>query len=235
MRGQRVERRGRVGRRQLRRGIRQRSPNAAAARRGASRCPSSQRAPRLVGSAGRDRAERGNAQRLARLPRRIVARRARGGSTDTRPGRCRSRRSRVPIAGRSDSSTGAARLDREVRQTARRVDHVRLDDRAGRTGVETARARAALIDAGASGSRSAFVSTSARNSHEPSFGLIRHVFLPIQPRPACSANTRSCTGPLSTHENASKPGPPPRPSIARARAGARGARRGSRRPTRSAR
>ena len=33
------------------------------------------------------------------------------------------------------------------------------------------------------------------------------VFLPIQPTPACSAKTRSWTGPASTHENASNPGP----------------------------
>src|SRR5262249_60018854 len=39
----------------------------------------------------------------------------------------------------------ALQLDRQVRQAARRVEDVRLDDRAGRTGVETEPARAALI------------------------------------------------------------------------------------------
>ena len=43
--------------------------------------------------------------------------------------------------------------------------------------------------------------------HEPIPGLMTHVFLPIQPRPARQAYTFSCTGPSSTHQRASNPGP----------------------------
>ena len=38
---------------------------------------------------------------------------------------------------------------------------------------------------GASGSRSSVVSSSPRKNHDPSFWLIRQVFLPIHPSPAC--------------------------------------------------
>ena len=44
---------------------------------------------------------------------------------------------------------------------------------------------------------------SPRKSHDPSSGLITHVFLPIQPMPAYCAYTRSCTGPVSTYARAS--------------------------------
>src|SRR3989338_11081377 len=44
---------------------------------------------------------------------------------------------------------------------------------------------------------------SARKIHDPSSGLMTHVFFPIQPRPAYCAQTRSCTGPVSTYASAS--------------------------------
>ncbi len=61
-----------------------------------------------------------------------------------------------PTISRGDGRTQrlvdrAARLDREIRHAARRIDDVRLGDGAGWARVETARARAALIDAGAVG------------------------------------------------------------------------------------
>ena len=51
---------------------------------------------------------------------------------------------------------------------------------------------------GASGSSAKLVMISDRKNHEPFSGLMRQVFLPIHPSPACWAYTRSCTGPVST-------------------------------------
>jgi len=48
------------------------------------------------------------------------------------------------------------------------------------------------------GSRGTSVITKPRNSHDPMRGLIKHVFLPMKPRPAVKAQSRSSTGPVST-------------------------------------
>ena len=57
---------------------------------------------------------------------------------------------------------------------------------------------AALIDARRVGLEGQAADQAAEKHPRAELGLITQVFLPIQPRPACSANTRSCTGPLST-------------------------------------
>ena len=134
-----------VSGRQRGRRVRQRSADAAEP--GAThRARPQERAPAVV----RDAAEveqPGRSQRLPRLPRGVGAR----------------RRPAVPrtdvladvaaehlLANRRPPFLGdrALLLDRQIRQAARGVDDVRLDDRAGRTCLEAARARAALIDAG---------------------------------------------------------------------------------------
>lgn len=47
--------------------------------------------------------------------------------------------------------------------------------------------------------RSRVVITSARKTQEPYCSVIRHPFLPMRPRPDCSARARSRSGPVSTY------------------------------------
>src|SRR5579863_3023594 len=51
----------------------------------------------------------------------------------------------------------------------------------------------------ASGSIESVVRSSPRKNHDPSCWLMRQVFLPIQPNPACLAIERSSRGAVSTH------------------------------------
>ena len=92
-----------------------------------------------------------------------------------------------PDGGAQRRVDGSALARSSDTKCSARVEHVRLDERAGRTRLEAQRARAALIEPGASGSSGRVVMISPRNSQEPELGLIRQVFLPIQPRPACCA------------------------------------------------
>ena len=76
-------------------------------------------------------------------------------------------------------------LDRQIRDALGRVELVRVDERAGGTGVDAERARAALIERRRVGRAARrLVAMPDRNSHEPSSGLITQEFLPIQPMPA---------------------------------------------------
>lgn len=55
-----------------------------------------------------------------------------------------------------------------------------------------------VLRAGAVGVRSRVVITSDKNSQEPNCSLMRQAFLPMMPRPDCSARARSRMGPVST-------------------------------------
>ena len=94
---------------------------SAEVRRGASRCPSD-RARQSSSDQPAEIEERGNASAVARLPRRIVARRRAAVPRTHVLADVAAVRSARAIAGRSDSSTGAARFDRQIRQAARRID-----------------------------------------------------------------------------------------------------------------
>ena len=81
-----------------------------------------------------------------------------------------------------------SQLDREVRDAARRVEHAGSTSAPVGHASRQRRHAAALLERLRVGlERQACVMISARNSQEPCSALIRHVFLPIQPRPAYCA------------------------------------------------
>ena len=231
---QRIQRRGRIGRRQLRGGIRQRCGECAGGRRGASRCPSSPRA-RPRPSAGTDRRATGSARpsrgchagsslaRRAPVPRTHVL--ADVAAVDLRANRRPQR-----LVHR------AARLDREIRQAARRVDDVGLDDgarsdtrRDSACTCRTDRRRRVRLELGV---RENLAQEQPRA--ERRVDQARVLADPAEARPArrtrAPARAR-CPRTKTPRTRARRR----RPSTAAARAAARAARRGSRRPTRSAR
>ena len=82
----------------------------------------------------------------------------------------------------------AALLDRQVRNAARRVEHAGRDERVRRTRLEAQRARAALIERRRVDlERQAADDLARERSTSRRRGLMTHVFLPIQPTPACCA------------------------------------------------
>ena len=72
-----------------------------------------------------------------RLPGRVVRDAAPAGCRGRLPGRCRSRRRACRARRDTPRECSTAVLDRQVRQAAGRVEDARLDERAGRTGLET--------------------------------------------------------------------------------------------------
>ena len=130
----------------------------------------------------------------------------------------------------------SARFDRQIRQTAGGVELIRLDDGARRTCVETARARAALIDARAHRVPDPdCVTISPRNSHDPSCWIDQAGVL-ADPAEAGLLRQRRVPGPDPHRRRTTLRirDRPRRPSTAAAGEAATARRRDSRRPRRIA-
>ena len=133
-----------------------------------------------------------------RLPWCIARMSARADCTDRPPDRCRTRtRDRRSRLDAPRESTSAARWS----DTTGTVSNPAYPGSTSAPVGQASRQRVQLPHCSSpcvSGSSGRVQMISPRNSHDPISGLIRHVFLPIHPRPAYCAYTRSCTGPVST-------------------------------------
>jgi len=128
------------------------------------------------------------------------------GSRGKPPGRCRSRRPAAPCP----PSTPAQSL-RDVRWSGKKYiwphpsgteQSARRSGRPPGSGGQLPQ-RSGTVNAWdtLASSISREVSSTARNPYDPSFGWIRQVFLPVQPKPAAVASARSTTGPV-VHKSA---------------------------------
>ena len=122
-------------------------------------------------------------------------------------------------------------------QASRGVEHPRLGQgRRWGTPRGTACRRRTGRRAGASGSRATLHSTSDRNSHDPASALMRHVFLPIHPRPAyCAVHPLLHGAGVDVDAGSRRARRAPRPSTPPGPGCGRRGCRGNRRPTRNGR
>ena len=101
-----------------------------------------------------------------------------------------------------------AKLDRQIGDALPRVETIGLDDRARRAGVDAGPAGAAVAGRQRARRRPAFrwSSKAASRNQLPNCRFKSNVFLPTQPRPANSANSRSKSGAVSTTPRTAAPG-----------------------------
>ena len=154
-----------------------------------------------LNSFGRHRQELAEVDRPARVPRlkrgldgldRAMIPRTDVLTNITRP------KSQSPTLACVAASSGSPVLDRQIRNAFASIELKRLGQGIGRGKRRgSGRQLPQWSSIGTSGGNARLVNTSPRNTHDPIRGLIRHVFLPIQPMPARAASSRSMIGAVS--------------------------------------